>query len=240
METSTRKPVAPFYAVAVLWVAYGLLFPLYAPLHYVLLAAASAAVFFAVNAICKNAGTVGGAQQAAPKAAEKPKEESTGNPELDKMLKDGRLAIQEMKRLDDNIADETISAQIVRLEQVSQRIFDQVREDPQKLPQIRRFMDYYLPTTLKLLNAYDRASSAGISGENVNATMTKVEGMMQTIVTAFEKQLDSLYGSEALDISTDITVMENLLAREGFGSMNINNSARDSKESGGDGIKLEL
>ena len=61
METSTRKPVAPFYAVAVLWVAYGLLVPLYAPLHYVLLAAASAVVFFAVNAICKNAGTVGGA-----------------------------------------------------------------------------------------------------------------------------------------------------------------------------------
>ena len=216
METSKRKPVAPFYAVAVLWLAYGLLFPLYAPVHYALLAAVSAAVFFGVNAVCQNAGTVGGTEQAAPKAAEKPKEESTGNAELDKMLKDGRLAIAEMKRLDDNIADPGISADIVRLEQVSQKIFDEVKRDPKKLSQIRRFLDYYLPTTLKLLNAYDRASAAGISGENVDATKAKVEGMMRTIVAAFEKQLDSLYGSEALDISTDITVLETMMAREGL------------------------
>jgi len=216
METSKRKPVAPFYAVAVLWLAYGLLFPLYAPAHYALLAAVSAAVFFGVNAVCQNAGTVGGTEQAAPKAAEKPKEETTGNAELDKMLKDGRLAIAEMKRLDDNIADPGISADIVRLEQVSQKIFDEVKRDPKKLSQIRRFLDYYLPTTLKLLNAYDRASAAGISGENVDATKAKVEGMMRTIVAAFEKQLDSLYGSEALDISTDITVLETMMAREGL------------------------
>ena len=235
METSTRKPVAPFYAVAVLWVAYGLLFPLYAPLHYVLLAAASAAVFFAVNAICKNAGTVGGAQQAAPKAAEKPKEEFTGNPELDKMLKDGRLAIQEMKRLDDNIADPGISADIVRLEQVSQKIFDEVKRDPKKLPQIRRFMDYYLPTTLKLLNSYDRMSAAGVSGENIDSTLAKVEGMMRTVVAAFEKQLDSLYGSEALDISTDITVLETMMAREGLTDQPLKAETTDGTD-----IKLEL
>ena len=77
-------------------------------------------------------------------------------------------------------------------------------------------MDYYLPTTLKLLNAYDRASAAGISGENVDATKAKVEGMMRTIVAAFEKQLDALYGAEALDISTDITVLEQMMAREGL------------------------
>ena len=235
METSTRKPVAPFYAVAVLWVAYGLLFPLYAPLHYALLAAASAVVFFAVNAICKNAGTVGGAQQAAPKAAENPKEESTGNPELDKMLKDGRLAIQEMKRLDDNIADPGISADIVRLEQVSQKIFDEVKRDPKKLPQIRRFMDYYLPTTLKLLNSYDRMSAAGVSGENIDSTLAKVEGMMRTVVAAFEKQLDSLYGSEALDISTDITVLETMMAREGLTDQPLKAETTDGTD-----IKLEL
>ena len=215
METSKRKPVAPFYAVAVLWLAYGLLFPLYAPVHYILLAAASGVVFFAVNAVCKNAGMVGGTEQAAPKAAEK-KEETTGNAELDKMLKDGRLAISEMKRLDDNIADEGISADIVRLEQVSAKIFEEVGRSPEKLPQIRRFMDYYLPTTLKLLNAYDRMSGTGVSGENIDATLARVEGMMRTIVSAFEKQLDSLYGTEALDISTDITVLETMMAREGL------------------------
>ena len=84
--------------------------------------------------------------------------------------------------------------------------------------QIRRFMDYYLPTTLKLLNAYDRMDDAGISGVNIDGTKGKISAMMDTISTAFEKQLDALFGDEALDISTDITVMEQMLAREGIGS----------------------
>ena len=230
METTTRKPVAPFYAVAVLWLVWGLLLPLYAGMHYILLAAVSVAVFFAVHALCKNGGTIGGTQTA-KKAEEKPKEESTGNAELDKMLKDGKMAISEMKRLDDNIADPGISADIVRLEQVSRKIFDEVKQDPKKLPQIRRFMDYYLPTTLKLLNSYDRMSAAGISGDNIDTTLAKVEGMMRTIVAAFEKQLDSLYGAEALDISTDIAVLETMMAREGL---------TDAPMGADDGIRLEL
>ena len=237
METSVRKPVAPFYAVAVVWLVCGLLLPLYAPLHYVLVAAASVGVFFAVNALCRSGGAIGGTESAAKKEEAKPKEETTGDPEVDKMLKDGRLAIAEMKRLDDNIADPGISADIVRLEQVSQKIFDEVKRDPKKLPQIRKFMDYYLPTTLKLLNAYDRMSGTGVSGENIDATLSKVEGMMRNIVAAFEKQLDSLYGAEALDISTDITVLETMMAREGLtdGPLKAQTAPSDGTD-----IKLEL
>ena len=234
METR-RRSVAPFYAVAALWLAWGVLAPLYEPLHYVLAAAASAAVFVIVSALCR-AGAVG--QQAERKAeAKKEAEPSTGNAELDKMLKDGSLAIAEMKRLDDNIADPGISADIVRLEQVSQKIFDEVKRDPKKLPQIRKFMDYYLPTTLKLLNAYDRMSGAGVSGENIDTTLSKVEGMMRTIVAAFEKQLDSLYGAEALDISTDITVLENMIAREGLVDSPLKAEPDEKKETD---IRLEL
>lgn len=214
MGTTIRKPVAPFYAVAVLWLACGLLVPFYKPIHYGIAAVISAVVFFAVQAVCKNGGVIGAEE--APKAEEKPREETTGNAELDKMLKDGRMAIAEMKRLDDNIADPGISADIVRLEQVSEKIFEEVKRDPKKLPKIRRFMDYYLPTTLKLLNSYDRMSATGVSGENIDTTLAKVEGMMRTIVAAFEKQLDSLYGADALDISTDITVLETMMAREGL------------------------
>ena len=205
MEANKRRSVAPFYAVAVLWLAYALLFPLYEPLHYGLLGMASAAVFVVVSLLCRG-GARGEAKASAPAAEPKKEEEpSTGNAELDKM-----------KRLDDNIADPGISADIVRLEQVSAKIFEEVRRSPEKLPQIRRFMDYYLPTTLKLLNAYDRMSGAGVSGENIDTTLAKVEGMMRTIVSAFEKQLDALYGADALDISTDITVLENMMAREGL------------------------
>ena len=175
MEETVRKSPAPFYAVAVVWLVYALLFPLYKPLHYVLLGAASVVVFLVVNRLCRS-GPIGQEKKAEEtKKAEAPKEDSTGDPALDKMLKDGRLAIAEMKRL-----------------------------------------DYYLPTTLKLLNAYDRMSAAGVSGENIDTTLAKVEGMMRTIVSAFEKQLDALYGADALDISTDITVLENMMAREGL------------------------
>ncbi|MDD5932263.1 MAG: 5-bromo-4-chloroindolyl phosphate hydrolysis family protein [Oscillospiraceae bacterium] len=232
METK-RKSVAPFYAVGVLWLVWGLVLPLYSAMHYALLAAVSAAVFFGVNAVCAKGGVIGAEKREAPKKEAEP---STGNAELDKMLKDGNLAISEMKRLDDNIADPGISADIVRLEQVSAKIFEEVRRDPKKLPQIRRFMDYYLPTTLKLLNSYDRMSAAGVSGENIDATLAKVEGMMRTVVAAFEKQLDALYGAEALDISTDITVLETMMAREGLAGQPLK-----AQTSGGDGdIKLEL
>nr|WP_325185805.1 5-bromo-4-chloroindolyl phosphate hydrolysis family protein [uncultured Oscillibacter sp.] len=238
MKTEVRRPVAPFYAVGALWIVYALLFPLYTPTHYALLVAASAAVYLLVNALCVSGGVVG-AKPAAPKAAKKQEEPSTGNAELDKMLKDGRLAIAEMKRLDDNIADPGVSADIVRLEQVSEKIFEAVRDQPEKLPQIHKFMDYYLPTTLKLLNAYDRMSAAGVSGENIDGTLNKVEGMMRNIVSAFEKQLDALYGSDALDISTDITVLEQMMAREGLTGQPLK-AETAAPEDGGTDIQLEL
>lgn len=239
MAASKQKPVLPFYAVAALWMGYAFLFPLYLPAHFIFLAALSLAVFFLANGLCRG-GTAPAAKEPSSVREEPKKQEkaaSTGNPELDKMVKDGNLAIAELKRLDENIADPGISADIVRLEQISGKIFEEVKRDPQKLSQIQRFMDYYLPTTLKLLNAYDRASSAGISGENVDATKAKVEGMMRTIVSAFEKQLDALYGSEALDISTDITVLETMMAREGLAGERLK---ADPQSAGGTDIQLEL
>ena len=174
MATVKRRSTVPYYAAAGTWVIYALLFPLYRVPQFIFIAIVSAVVYFIMN---------------------------TGNPELDKMIKDGNLAISEMKRLNTSIKDEKISADIDRLEDLSAKIFAQVKSDPSKLPQIRKFMDYYLPTTLKLLNAYDRMGAQGVSGENIDATMQRVESMMGTIVTAFEKQLDMLFGSEAMDIS---------------------------------------
>ena len=173
---------------------------------------------------------------------EEPK--TTGNPELDKMIEDGRKAIAEMKRLDDNIADPTISAQIVRLQELSGKIFVQVEQNPEKLPQIRKFMNYYLPTTLKILNAYDRMGEQGVAGENISSTMHKVEGMMATIITAFEKQLDNLFGAEAMDISTDMVVLENMMAREGLSDDPLHRTAQQTEpaqaEPDDGGITLEL
>lgn len=219
MAKVVKKSVAPIYAVAVLWLVWGLFFPLYKPFHFVLAAIASVIVFCLGRVIWPNKTY----ETPDPEPAEKEKEkksaqpESTGNPELDALIQERDRAVSEMHRLNDAIEDPAISAQIDRLESTTKKIIAHVVQNPEKLPQIRKFMNYYLPTTLKLLNAYDRMDDAGISGTNIDGTKGKVENIMDTIVTAFDKQLDALFGDEALDISTDITVMEQMLAREGIG-----------------------
>ena len=205
MKKIVKKSAIPLYAVAVTWVLYALLVPLYRLPHFLLAIAATAVVGIVARLFCKD-------------VVEEVEEEpvSTGNEELDKMLAEGKAAIEEMKALDAAIANETISAQIVRLQILAQRIFDHVESHPEKLGDIRRFMNYYLPTTLKVLRAYDTLEDQGVEGENITSTMTRVERMMSTILLAFEKQLDNLFSAEALDISTDMVVMEQMLAREGI------------------------
>ncbi len=213
MAKVTKKTVAPLYAVALVWLMFGLFLPLYRPVHFVAAAAVSLAAFLAARAVWPD--------QTFEVPDPAPRPVSTGNPELDALVKERDRARSEMRRLNDSIEDAVVSAQIDRLEAATQNIIDYVVEHPEKLPQIRRFMNYYLPTTLKILNAYDRMGDAGVAGENIGGTMDKIETMMATIVQAFDRQLDALYGDEALDISTDITVMENLLAREGLGGAQI-------------------
>lgn len=233
MAKMVKKSVIPFYLAAAVWLVWALAFSLYRVSDYVLCAVVSVIVFILGKAIFpdktyalpdppgqEKAAKAGPEAKAEPKAAAepepKPKRPSTGDAELDKILDERDMAISEMRRLNDAIADEKISAQIDHLEDVTGKIIDHVVEHPQKKSQITRFLNYYLPTTLKLLNAYDRMDAAGISGVNIDGTKGKIETMMDTVVAAFDKQLDALFGDVALDISTDITVMENLLAQEGL------------------------
>ena len=220
MATVKKKSVAPYYLVAALWLCWAVFGSLCRVSDYLLAAAVSAALWLLGKVIWPDTTytTPEPEVKAEPKKEEKT---STGNAELDALLSERDKAVSEMRRLNDAIADPTVSAQIDRLERATTKIIDRVVEKPAKLPQIRRFMNYYLPTTLKLLNAYDRMDAAGVSGENIDGTKTRIEDMMETICTAFDKQLDALYGDEALDISTDITVMEQMLAREGIGGMNM-------------------
>ena len=206
-----RRSVAPFYGVAAVWVVYALAFDLYRPTHFVFAAVLSTGVYLLLRAVCKD-------EEYEVEIPDPPKPEpaSTGNPELDKMIRDGALAVEEMKRLDENIEDEKISQAIRELEQTSQAIFQQVREAPEKLPQIRKFMDYYLPTSLKLLDSYAEMEAQGIEGENISESKRRIEDAMDTLVTAFENQLDKLFESDALDLSTDIDVMERMLKADGL------------------------
>ena len=96
------------------------------------------------------------------------------------------------------------------------KIFAQAESDPEKLPQMRKFLDYYLPTSLKLLEAYAEMDAQGIEGENISESKRRIEQAMGTLVTAFENQLDKLFQSDALDLSADIDVMEKMLQADGL------------------------
>ena len=94
--------------------------------------------------------------------------------------------------------------------------FAQAKQNPDKLPQMRKFMDYYLPTALKLLKTYAELDAQGVEGENIRESKQRIEQVMDTLVTAFEAQLDRLFEDDALDVSTDIDVMENMLRADGL------------------------
>ena len=226
MSYVKKRSVLPVYFVGLTWLLWSLLAPLHRPTHYIMAALASAIAYYVGKMIFPDRGyeiqdgaRAQSAAQTAPKAEEKPK--STGSPEIDALLDEREKAVSEMRRLNDSIKDPKISAQITHLEATTSKIIGAVVEKPSKLPQIRKFMNYYLPTTLKLLNAYDRMDSAGVSGANIDGTKGKIDDMLDTICVAFSRQLDALYGEEALDISADITVMEQMLQQEGIGGMTL-------------------
>lgn len=147
----------------------------------------------------------------APAPAPKP-QKADPMPEADQYQK----ILDELRRVNDAIPDEEMTDKISRLEAVSAKIFEQARTDPEKLPQMRKFMDYYLPTSLKLLNTYAELDKQGIEGENISESKHRIEQTMDTLVKAFETQLDKLFASDALDVSTDIDVMENMLRADGL------------------------
>ena len=223
MAKKKKTSVMSIYAVAIAWAIYGLCFPLYSIKHFVLATLFSLLCRGVAQKIWKPKYEELEPAPEKPPIAEKepepqpePEPEGTGNPELDAFIAEGRRAVGEMNRLNDNIADPDISLRISRLTELTGKIFAHVTANPRKLSRARKFVNYYVPTTIKLLNAYDRMGSQGIEGENIGGTMRKIEDMLDTIVAAFEKQLDNLFSEEAMDISADITALENMIEREGF------------------------
>ena len=122
--------------------------------------------------------------------------------------------LRQIRELNDRIADEALSAKIDRIEQVSGRIFKAIEDTPAKKNAAGTFLNYYLPTTLKLLENYASFEEAGVSGENLSQAKAKIEKTMDSIVAGFEHQLDELYRTDAMDIDSDIRVMETMLRRD--------------------------
>lgn len=146
----------------------------------------------------------------------KPRKAKAAKPAAAQEKDEYQKILDELRRVNDEIPDEEMTDKISRLEAVSAKIFEQAKADPEKLPQMRKFMDYYLPTSLKLLNTYAELDKQGVEGENITESKHRIERTMDTLVKAFETQLDKLFASDALDVSTDIDVMENMLRADGL------------------------
>lgn len=131
-------------------------------------------------------------------------------------VEEGKEYIRRIRKVNDDIPGEEISQKLFRLEKVTSRIFEHIESNPDKLSDIRRFMNYYLPTTLKLVEAYHEFSVQPVQGENIRSAEREIEGMLDEINGAFEKLFDQLFADDAMDISTDISVMSAMLAQEGL------------------------
>ena len=132
------------------------------------------------------------------------------------VLDKGNEFIRQIRRCNDAIPGQEISDKITRMETLVRKIFDRVQTHPEVVPDLKKLMDYYLPMTVKLLNAYADMDAQPIQGENIQSSKREIEATLDTLNTAFEKLLDSIFKATALDVSSDITVLQTLLAQEGL------------------------
>lgn len=132
------------------------------------------------------------------------------------VLNRGNEFIRQIRRCNDAIPGQEISDKISRMETLVRKIFDRVQTHPEVVSELKKLMDYYLPMTIKLLNAYADMDAQPIQGENIQASKREIEATLDTLNSAFEKLLDSIFKATALDVSSDITVLQTLLAQEGL------------------------
>lgn len=125
--------------------------------------------------------------------------------------------LRQIREVNDAIPDPVMSAKIDRIGELTGKILDYQRKNPDKSGQLRSFLNYYLPTTLRLLNSYAQLDRQGVEGENISAAKQRIEGMMDKVVEGFETQLDRLFQGEAMDITTDVSVLEQMLNQDGLG-----------------------
>ena len=124
--------------------------------------------------------------------------------------------LAEIRAVNDAIADPVMSEKIDRIGEITGKIFAYQQKNPGKDGQLRSFLSYYLPTTLRILKAYAQMEAQGIEGENISAAKGRIEGMMDKVVEGFEKQLDRLFENDAMDITTDVEVLERMLEKDGL------------------------
>ena len=194
-----KKPVLPLWLAALAWLVGALVFPVYTLWGLAATAALSVVVYFVTARLCP----VRIVTREVPYA--------TGSEDVDAMLAGIEKNLDALHALNDAIPDAKLSAEMDRMERAGRGILQAVEANPDKAGQIDRFARYYLPEVVKIMAVYARMEQGGIKGDNADQIQSEVRANAATMATAFENQLDSLYSAEAMDISTDIQVLDTIL-----------------------------
>ncbi|MGN0982766.1 MAG: 5-bromo-4-chloroindolyl phosphate hydrolysis family protein [Candidatus Limivicinus sp.] len=214
-----KRHTSPIYTFAGVWLMAACFLPMYRLWALLLTLGLSS---FCAYLMGKHAARKEQRQEEAPAAQAQPAQAKASAPqksyglEIDPILQEGNRALSEMGRIYMSVQDVEVRKKINELMRITDKITQDAIHDPSDIPQIKKFMNYYLPTTIKLLNAYDRMSAQGIEGENLDKSMKSINEMLDQAIEAYKKRLDSLFENQALDIETDIEVMNQMLAREGL------------------------
>jgi len=202
-----KKSVIPLYGTAAVWVLYCLIFPLYRTWHFILLACVGVLVYFILSKLFP--GRI--------ERIEVPEEpERTGDERIDALLVEGETAVNEMRRLRSTITNANLVVKVDELIAVTDKIFKKLLIEPKAYKQVKRFADFFLPTSVKLIGTYDRFGQSGIKGENITSTMERIDSALDMTLDSYRKFFDSLFEDQALDIETDISVLETMLKRDGL------------------------
>jgi hypothetical protein len=158
-----------------------------------------------------------------------PPVEKTGNNEVDTLLDKGQMAIQQIREENLKIPDELLTEKLAQLEILCGEIFRTVHDKPEKAPQIRKFMEYYLPTTLKIVTTYRILSERGVGGREIIDARQRIDDALGTVIKGCQKLLSKLYQDDVLDITTDIDVLEQMLKRDGLTETELQLAADQAK-----------
>ncbi len=157
-------------------------------------------------------------------------EENPADSQLNKAMQEGKEYLAQIHRANTNLTGVEITRKLTRLEEIIERILKFVSTHPEQLPEIRKFMEYYVPTTLKLLKTYEEFESEPIQGVNIQSAKHEIMNTLDTINEAFIKLFDSLYEASAMEVSADISVLNTVLAQEGLAKDDFQEVINDNKK----------
>ena len=201
----TQKPsVLPYYAAALVFAVLCAVLPVYKLWALLAALAGAAAAFAAAKKTCP------------PRVVEHEVPFHTGVEDVDEMLTDIQQKLDTLHTLNEELPDPELSAAMTRMEKAGRSIVEAVEANPDKAKQVRRFANYYLPDAVNVLQQYAKLAKQGVRGENAASIRAEVERNAASIATAFENQLDALYAAESMDLSADLTVLQNMLKGQGL------------------------